>query len=64
MQNDDELPMKERLMTIIPQEDEDEMNGWWHALLNKGGYVPRNLLGLYPRINLDKELGLKTFTEF
>ncbi|XP_027727404.1 apoptosis-stimulating of p53 protein 2-like isoform X1 [Vombatus ursinus] len=50
-QNDDELPMKEGdCMTIIRREDEDEIEWWWACLSDKEGYVPRNLLGLYPRI--------------
>lgn len=50
-QNDDELPMKEGdCMTVIHREDEDEIEWWWARLSEKEGYVPRNLLGLYPRI--------------
>ncbi|XP_058525202.1 apoptosis-stimulating of p53 protein 2 isoform X2 [Ochotona princeps] len=50
-QNDDELPMREGdCMTIIRREDEDEIEWWWARLNAREGYVPRNLLGLYPRI--------------
>ncbi|XP_006898101.1 PREDICTED: apoptosis-stimulating of p53 protein 2-like [Elephantulus edwardii] len=50
-QNDDELLMREGdCMTIIRREDEDEIEWWWARLNEKEGYVPRNLLGLYPRI--------------
>nr|XP_004653299.2 apoptosis-stimulating of p53 protein 2 isoform X1 [Jaculus jaculus] len=50
-QNKDELPMKEGdCMTIVRREDEDEIEWWWARLNDKEGYVPRNLLGLYPRI--------------
>ncbi|XP_053515529.1 apoptosis-stimulating of p53 protein 2 isoform X1 [Artibeus jamaicensis] len=50
-QNDDELPLKEGdCMTVIRREDEDEVEWWWARLDEKEGYVPRNLLGLYPRI--------------
>ncbi|XP_077005256.1 apoptosis-stimulating of p53 protein 2 [Tamandua tetradactyla] len=50
-QNDDELPMKEGdCMTVIRREDENEIEWWWARLNDKEGYVPRNLLGLYPRI--------------
>ncbi|XP_003791019.1 apoptosis-stimulating of p53 protein 2 isoform X1 [Otolemur garnettii] len=50
-QNDDELPMKEGdCMTVVRREDEDELEWWWARLSDKEGYVPRNLLGLYPRI--------------
>ncbi|KAF6073756.1 tumor protein p53 binding protein 2 [Phyllostomus discolor] len=50
-QNDDELPLREGdCMTVIRREDEDEVEWWWARLSEKEGYVPRNLLGLYPRI--------------
>ncbi|NWI19053.1 ASPP2 protein, partial [Crypturellus soui] len=50
-QNDDELSMKEGdCMTILRREDGDEIEWWWARLNDKEGYVPRNLLGLYPRI--------------
>ncbi|XP_069878903.1 apoptosis-stimulating of p53 protein 2-like isoform X2 [Dipodomys merriami] len=50
-QNDDELLLKEGdCMTIVRREDEDEIEWWWARLNDKEGYVPRNLLGLYPRI--------------
>ncbi|XP_054550883.1 apoptosis-stimulating of p53 protein 2 isoform X2 [Talpa occidentalis] len=50
-QNDDELSMKEGdCMTIVHREDEDEIEWWWARLNDREGYVPRNLLGLYPRI--------------
>ncbi|XP_056342775.1 apoptosis-stimulating of p53 protein 2 isoform X2 [Oenanthe melanoleuca] len=50
-QNDDELSMKEGdCMTILRREDEEEIEWWWARLNDKEGYVPRNLLGLYPRI--------------
>lgn len=50
-QNDDELPMREGdCMTVVRREDEDEIEWWWARLNDREGYVPRNLLGLYPRI--------------
>ncbi|XP_013013009.1 apoptosis-stimulating of p53 protein 2 isoform X2 [Cavia porcellus] len=50
-QNADELPLKEGdCMTVIRREDEDEIEWWWARLSDQEGYVPRNLLGLYPRI--------------
>nr|XP_033794833.1 apoptosis-stimulating of p53 protein 2 isoform X2 [Geotrypetes seraphini] len=50
-QNEDELPMKEGdCMTILRREDEDEIEWWWARLNDREGYVPRNLLGLCPRI--------------
>ncbi|XP_029448960.1 apoptosis-stimulating of p53 protein 2 [Rhinatrema bivittatum] len=50
-ENEDELSMKEGdCMTILRREDEDEIEWWWARLSDREGYVPRNLLGLYPRI--------------
>nr|XP_035974800.1 apoptosis-stimulating of p53 protein 2 isoform X1 [Halichoerus grypus] len=50
-QNGDELPMREGdCMTVIRREDEEETEWWWARLHDQEGYVPRNLLGLYPRI--------------
>ncbi|KAM4693550.1 apoptosis-stimulating of p53 protein 2 isoform 3-T4 [Discoglossus pictus] len=50
-ESDDELSLKEGdCMTILRREDEDEIEWWWARLNDKEGYVPRNLLGLYPRI--------------
>uniref|UniRef100_A0A8C3VIA8 Tumor protein p53 binding protein 2 n=1 Tax=Catagonus wagneri TaxID=51154 RepID=A0A8C3VIA8_9CETA len=50
-QNDDELPLKEGdCMTVVHREDGDETEWWWARRDDGEGYVPRNLLGLYPRI--------------
>ncbi|NP_001087084.1 tumor protein p53 binding protein 2 L homeolog [Xenopus laevis] len=50
-ESDDEMALKEGdCMTILRREDEDETEWWWARLNDKEGYVPRNLLGLYPRI--------------
>ncbi|XP_018595695.2 apoptosis-stimulating of p53 protein 2a isoform X3 [Scleropages formosus] len=50
-ENDDELSFKEGDgMTVVRREDEDEVEWWWARMGDKEGYVPRNLLGLYPRI--------------
>ncbi|XP_033874556.2 apoptosis-stimulating of p53 protein 2a isoform X4 [Acipenser ruthenus] len=49
--NDDELVFREGdCMTTVRREDEDEIEWWWVRLGDQEGYVPRNLLGLYPRI--------------
>ncbi|KAM3930037.1 apoptosis-stimulating of p53 protein 2 isoform 2-T3 [Leptodactylus fuscus] len=51
VENDDELTLKEGdCMTVIHREDDNETDWWWARLQDKEGYVPRNLLGLYPRI--------------
>ncbi|KAM5238845.1 apoptosis-stimulating of p53 protein 2 [Ctenodactylus gundi] len=50
-QHEDELPLREGdCMTVVRREDEDEVEWWWARLSDQEGYVPRNLLGLYPRI--------------
>ncbi|XP_060077098.1 apoptosis-stimulating of p53 protein 2-like [Ylistrum balloti] len=35
---------------IIRKGDEKEKEWWWSKLDKKEGYIPRNLLGLYPRV--------------
>ncbi|XP_036309305.1 apoptosis-stimulating of p53 protein 2 isoform X1 [Pipistrellus kuhlii] len=50
-QHEDELPLREGdCMTVLRREDEAEVEWWWARLGDREGYVPRNLLGLYPRI--------------
>ncbi|XP_076599071.1 apoptosis-stimulating of p53 protein 2a isoform X2 [Chaetodon auriga] len=50
-ENPDELSFREGdCMTIIRREDEDEIEWWWARMADTEGYIPRNLLGLYPRI--------------
>ncbi|KAE8280659.1 Apoptosis-stimulating of p53 protein 2 Bcl2-binding protein [Larimichthys crocea] len=50
-ENPDELSFREGdCMTIIRREDEDEIEWWWARMGDTDGYIPRNLLGLYPRI--------------
>ncbi|XP_029376298.1 apoptosis-stimulating of p53 protein 2a isoform X2 [Echeneis naucrates] len=50
-ENPDELSFHEgECMTIIRREDEDEIEWWWARMGDIEGYIPRNLLGLYPRI--------------
>ncbi|XP_051937231.1 apoptosis-stimulating of p53 protein 2-like isoform X2 [Hippocampus zosterae] len=50
-ENPDELSFREGdCMTIVRREDEDEIEWWWARLGDNEGYIPRNLLGLYPRI--------------
>lgn len=38
-------------LTILRKGDESEREWWWSRLGDKEGYVPRNLLGLYPRVS-------------
>uniref|UniRef100_A0A3B3TE00 Protein phosphatase 1, regulatory subunit 13Bb n=1 Tax=Paramormyrops kingsleyae TaxID=1676925 RepID=A0A3B3TE00_9TELE len=50
-QNDDELSFREGdAITILRRQDDTETEWWWARLNDQEGYVPRNLLGLYPRI--------------
>ncbi|XP_074502001.1 apoptosis-stimulating of p53 protein 2a isoform X2 [Sebastes fasciatus] len=50
-ENSDELLFREGdCMTIVRREDEDEIEWWWARMGDSEGYIPRNLLGLYPRI--------------
>ncbi|XP_048124976.1 apoptosis-stimulating of p53 protein 2a isoform X2 [Alosa alosa] len=50
-ESSDELCFQEGdCMTIVRREDEDEVEWWWARIGNTEGYIPRNLLGLYPRI--------------
>ncbi|XP_063350658.1 protein phosphatase 1, regulatory subunit 13Bb isoform X3 [Pelmatolapia mariae] len=50
-QNPDELSFSEGdAITTLQRQDDSETEWWWARLEDNEGYVPRNLLGLYPRI--------------
>ncbi|XP_049614081.1 protein phosphatase 1, regulatory subunit 13Bb isoform X3 [Syngnathus scovelli] len=50
-QNPDELSFREGdAVTVLRRQDDSETEWWWAQLEDTEGYVPRNLLGLYPRI--------------
>ncbi|XP_061650814.1 apoptosis-stimulating of p53 protein 1-like isoform X3 [Phyllopteryx taeniolatus] len=50
-QQSDELSFSEGdALTILRRRDDTETEWWWARLNDREGYVPRNLLGLYPRI--------------
>ncbi|XP_060037092.1 apoptosis-stimulating of p53 protein 1 isoform X2 [Erinaceus europaeus] len=50
-QNSDELSFHEGdALTILRRKDESETEWWWARLGEREGYVPKNLLGLFPRI--------------
>ncbi|XP_035023483.1 apoptosis-stimulating of p53 protein 1 isoform X4 [Hippoglossus stenolepis] len=50
-QQADELPFGEGDgLTVLSRRDETETEWWWARLNDREGYIPRNLLGLYPRI--------------
>ncbi|XP_044255145.1 apoptosis-stimulating of p53 protein 1 isoform X2 [Tribolium madens] len=55
-QQADELSFKAgQQLTVLRKGDENEREWWWSKLGDKEGYVPRNLLGLYPRVNRSEE---------
>ncbi|CAH1369977.1 unnamed protein product [Tenebrio molitor] len=55
-QQPDELTFKAgQQLTVLRKGDENEREWWWSKLGDKEGYVPRNLLGLYPRVNRSEE---------
>ncbi|XP_017290337.1 apoptosis-stimulating of p53 protein 1 isoform X3 [Kryptolebias marmoratus] len=50
-QRADELSFGEGdAITVLRRHDDTETEWWWARLSDREGYVPRNLLGLYPRI--------------
>ncbi|XP_062267294.1 protein phosphatase 1, regulatory subunit 13Bb isoform X1 [Platichthys flesus] len=50
-QNQDELSFGEGdPITIVRRQDDRETDWWWARLEDNEGFVPRNLIGLYPRI--------------
>ncbi|GFY41559.1 apoptosis-stimulating of p53 protein 1 [Trichonephila inaurata madagascariensis] len=55
-QNADELSFKDGdMLTVLRKGDDEESEWWWSRILDEEGYVPRNLLGLYPRVTSRKE---------
>uniref|UniRef100_A0AAQ4QEH5 Protein phosphatase 1, regulatory subunit 13Ba n=1 Tax=Gasterosteus aculeatus aculeatus TaxID=481459 RepID=A0AAQ4QEH5_GASAC len=50
-QQADELSFGEGdALSVLRRRDDTETEWWWARLNDREGYVPRNLLGLYPRI--------------
>ncbi|XP_056151280.1 apoptosis-stimulating of p53 protein 1-like isoform X2 [Lampris incognitus] len=50
-QQADELSFSEGdALSVLRRSDDTETEWWWARLNDREGYVPRNLLGLYPRI--------------
>ncbi|XP_041828136.1 apoptosis-stimulating of p53 protein 1-like isoform X2 [Melanotaenia boesemani] len=50
-QQPDELSFKEGdALTVLRRRDDNETEWWWARQNDREGYIPRNLLGLYPRI--------------
>ncbi|XP_023221723.1 apoptosis-stimulating of p53 protein 1-like isoform X1 [Centruroides sculpturatus] len=55
LQNPDELSFQDGdKIVVLKKGDELEREWWWSQLNNQEGYVPRNLLGLYPRVTARK----------
>ncbi|XP_066244957.1 apoptosis-stimulating of p53 protein 2 isoform X1 [Euwallacea similis] len=55
-QQPDELTFRAgQQFTVLRKGDENEREWWWSKLGDKEGYVPRNLLGLYPRVQRNDE---------
>lgn len=55
--NPDELSFREGdRLVVLRKGDENEREWWWSRLDDKEGYVPRNLLGLYPRVQPGKKI--------
>ncbi|XP_052126750.1 apoptosis-stimulating of p53 protein 1 [Frankliniella occidentalis] len=53
--NSDELAFHEGdKMVVLRKGDEWEREWWWSRLNDQEGYIPRNLLGLYPRVHPKK----------
>lgn len=54
--NSDELSFKEGdKLVVLRKGDEWEREWWWSRLSDQEGYIPRNLLGLYPRVQSSKK---------
>ncbi|KAI4501055.1 hypothetical protein M0802_003858 [Mischocyttarus mexicanus] len=54
-QHSDELSLKNGdSLVVLRKGDDNEREWWWSKLGHKEGYVPRNLLGLYPRVQPTK----------
>ncbi|XP_062916405.1 relA-associated inhibitor isoform X1 [Mobula hypostoma] len=50
-ENADELSFREgEAITILQRGNKDETYWWWASLYGREGYVPYNLLGLFPRV--------------
>ncbi|XP_022249236.1 apoptosis-stimulating of p53 protein 1-like [Limulus polyphemus] len=55
-QNQDELSFKDGDMIVVLRKgDEQEREWWWSRLKDREGYIPRNLLGLYPRVTAKRD---------
>lgn len=56
--NPDELSFSEGDMVLVLRKGDDaESHWWWARLRDHEGYLPRNLLGLYPRVKPCRDSG-------
>ena len=52
-QNDDELSFSDGdVIVVLRKGDNQELDWWWSLIGEQEGYVPRNLLGFYPRVQI------------
>lgn len=61
--NDDELTFKSGdKLIVVRKGDETEIEWWWSKSCDAEGYIPRNLLGLFPRVQplMQQHSGLLT----
>ncbi|XP_015921140.2 apoptosis-stimulating of p53 protein 2 isoform X1 [Parasteatoda tepidariorum] len=64
VQNADELSFRDGdMLTVLRKGDDEESEWWWSRFLDEEGYVPRNLLGLYPRVTCKKDQELAKAAE-
>ncbi|XP_064621529.1 apoptosis-stimulating of p53 protein 2-like isoform X3 [Lineus longissimus] len=55
-QNPDEMTFKTNdKLVVLRKVDQDEREWWWARKGAREGYIPRNLLGLFPRVKPPKE---------
>ncbi|CAL1270247.1 unnamed protein product [Larinioides sclopetarius] len=55
-QNPDELSFRDGDQLVVLRKGDDlEREWWWSKLSDREGYVPRNLLGLHPRVTVKRE---------
>lgn len=59
-QNEDELSFNDGdVIVVLRKGDTQEMDWWWSIIGEREGYVPRNLLGFYPRVQIRGRMAQK-----
>ncbi|XP_050541469.1 apoptosis-stimulating of p53 protein 1 isoform X3 [Daktulosphaira vitifoliae] len=62
--NQDELSFGDGdRIVVLRKGDDNEREWWWSRIDDREGYVPRNLLGLYPRVISGKKSTVSTVAE-